>query len=201
MKFTKTLVLLGVAAIAAMALSATASATVFTDNNGHQFPEGTVGKSTNVGEVILDGTINIKCKRSLLEGQLESTGSSTETPEGTDTALTLEECGTNTVLVLGGGIVEVHTDEASANGNGILTSTGMEVTALTHNILGTVHCIYVTNETLLGTLDGSVKTGGRATYTLASAAIEQKATDFGCGQNAEMTAEYQVNNPSYVDVD
>jgi len=201
MKLAKTMVLLGVAAIAAMAFSATASATTLTNNNGETIGAGLVGETANVGELALDGTVNIKCKKSFLKGELTNAGGSESTVKGPISTLTAEECGPNTVTIVSGGSLEVHTDKASANGDGILTSTGLNATVLTHNILGTVHCIYETSGTTFGTLDGSKNTGGKATLTIDSAAIPRLSTDFGCGSTSEMTGEYQVNSPSYLDVD
>ena len=204
MKYAKMLGLLAVAAAALMAFAATASATTGTDSAGGSPVEvGDTIHATNVGEAVLDGTVNIKCKKSTVIGTVGSAGSATTTLSGNISTLTFEECGANTVTVLNKGNLEAHTDPEGqpANGNGTLTSTGAEVTVLTHNILGTVHCEYVTSETDVGTLDGSNNTGKTATLTVDSVPIPRRSTDFGCGSTSEWTAEYTVVTPDYLAID
>jgi len=205
MKYAKMLGLLAVAAAALMAFAGSASATTLTITNppGTKVvaPAHTPIVAHAVGETILDGTVNIKCKKSLVEGETENEGSSSTTVKGPLSKLTFEECGANTVTVVNKGSLEIHTDSATADGNGTLTSTGAEVTVLTHNILGTVHCIYITNETDVGTLDGSTKTGGTATLTVDSVPIPRASTDFGCGSTSEWTAHYTITSPDWLDVD
>jgi len=202
MKYAKMLGLLAVAAAALMAFAATASATTGTDSAGGSPVEvGDTIHATNVGEAVLDGTVNIKCKKSTVIGTVGSAGSATTTLSGNISTLTFEECGANTVTVLNKGSLEAHTFGATADGNGTLTSTGAEVTVLTHNILGTVHCEYVTSETDVGKLDGSNNTGGKATLTVDSVPIPRRSTDFGCGSTSEWTAEYTVATPAYLAID
>jgi hypothetical protein len=205
MKYAKMLGLLAIAAAALMAFAGSASATTGTDSAaGSPVEAGDTIHSTNVGEAILDGTVNIKCKKSTVSGTVGSAGSATTTLSGNISTLTFEECGANTVTVVSKGSLEVHTHENDPTGtssNGTLTSSGAEVTVLTHNILGTVHCIYVTNETDVGTVDGSKTTKGNATLTVDSVPIPRKTTDFGCGSTSEWTAEYTVTTPAYLDID
>jgi len=229
MKYAKMLGLLAVAAMALMAFASSASATTGTKHiiNANKETEtvpvavGDTIHATNVGEAILDGTVNIKCKKSTVSGTVSNAGSATETLSGNISTLTFEECGANTVTVLNKGSLSVHThwkvvidkpgtgEEQKtepeccepADGNGTLTSTGAEVTVLTHNILGTVHCEYVTNETDVGTVDGSNNTGKTATLTVDSTPIPRRSTDFGCGSTSEWTAEYTVSTPDYLAID
>jgi uncharacterized protein with beta-barrel porin domain len=231
MRYAKIFGLLAIAAAALMAFAGVASATTGTDSAGGSPVEvNDVIHSELVGEAVLDGTINVKCKKSTVNGKVTNAGSATETLKGEifpkseaepNGGLTFEECGANTVSVAKPGTLEIHThwkvvidkpgtkEEQktepecceAVSGRGTLTSSGAEVTILTHNILGTVHCIYVTNETDVGTLDGSKNTGGKATLTVDSVPIPRAATDFGCGSTSEWTAEYTVITPAYLDID
>ena len=200
MRHAKMLGLLTVAAAALMAFAATASATTGTDSAGGSLVEvGDTIHATNVGNTVLDGTINVTCKKSTVKDKTD--GNHEATLEGTVETLTFEECGANTVTVVNKGTLAIHTFGASADGNGTLTSSGAEVTVQTHNILGTVHCIYVTSATDVGKLDGSNSTGGTATITVDSVPIPRKSTDFGCGSTSEWTAEYTVSTPDYLAID
>jgi len=206
MKCTKMLGSLAVAATALMAFAATASATTGTDSAGGSPVEaGDTFHATNVGEAVFDGTISIKCKRSTVIGTVGNAGSATVTLSVSISTLTFEECGANTVTVIAKGSLEVHTDGPSADGYGVPTSSGAEVTILTHNILGTVHCIYVTENSYFGTIDGSNHTGGNATDTVDGARLFFKTTDIGCNPKGEteprLTAEYTVSTPSYLAID
>jgi len=202
MRFATILGLLAIAAAAVMAFAATASATTGTDSAGGSAVEVIDPiHATNVGNTVLDGTPSVTCKKSTMRGTVSNSGSDGSTLAAILSILTLEECGNNTVTVEKLGYVEAHTEGAVPNGNGTLTSTNVEVTVLTHNILGTVHCIYDTNATDLGRLDGSNNTGGTATITVDSAPLPRTGTDFGCGSTSELTAEYTVSTPDYLAID
>lgn len=204
MRNAKIIGLLTVAAVALMAYVAPASATTGTDSSGGSKVE--VGDSFlafNTGNVTLGagGHPSITCKKSTVGGTVGNAGSGSTTMGGNVSTLTFEECGSNTITVVNKGILEVHTDSASADGNGVFTSSGAEITMLSHNILGTVHCIYLTSETYLGTLDGSRNTGGKATLTVGSGPMPNKVTDFACSDTAEWAAEYTFSTPAYLDID
>jgi hypothetical protein len=202
MKYAMRLSFLALLTTAVVATAASsASATILTVPSGNNPGPGIVIKAQNVGETVLDGPVNVKCKKSNIEATVLNAGGPTETVVAPITSLTFTECGANTVNVVDFGSLEVHTDSATADGNGTLTSSGAEITVLTHNILGTVHCIYATESTDVGTLDGSKNTGGKATLTVDSVPIPRVSTDFGCGSTSEWTAEYTVNTPEYLDVD
>jgi hypothetical protein len=190
------------AAVALMAIAGTASATVLTGKGEEILKVGTKGKAVSEGPVVLSGTINITCQKSVVEGEITNAGSSTTTVEGKVTSLTFQECGSSTVTVLELGTAVTHTDSESANGNGVSTGSGGKATILTHNVLGTVHCIYTPPSTENGTILGSINNeGGAATVTGESVPVPQSATDFGCGSEASGTAKYVNETPAYVDVD
>ena len=103
-------------------------------------------------------------------------------------------CGTegssnDTIAVIKGGEEEI-------NSEGKVISTGLEFTIQVHRtIFGfpvTTHCIFATNNTLIGTLTQ----GEKPEIHAASAPIPQKATDGGCGsESLIMTGSYTVNTP------
>jgi hypothetical protein len=194
MKYAKMLGLLAVAAAALMAFAGSASATTLTDGSGGTLGVGTVIEAGNVGEAILDGTVNIKCKKSTVKGEVTNAGGASATVSGSVSPLTFSECGANTVTVSKGGTLEIH---GQAGNKGTLTSSGAEVTVLTHNILGTVHCIYTTEATDLGTVEG----GTGATLKIDSVPINRASTDFGCGSTSEWTAHYTVSKPATLNID
>lgn len=180
-----------------MAVAEGTQATPLTSPAGTHLEAGTEIHATNVGNVALDGTINLSCKKSTVKAKTNASG---ESGPGIVpvTSLALEECGSNTATVLKPGTLELH---ATEGGNGTITSTGAEITVLTHNILGTVHCIYYTEGTDLGTFTGSKTTGATATWGIDAMPILRKETDYGCGSTSELTAHYTFTSPDYLDVD
>jgi len=200
MKYAKMLGLLAIVAAAVMAFAGSASATELTNSaSGTKVAKGDTIHAENESNTVLDGTVNITCKKSTVDGTVSNAGGASATVEGSISSLTFTECGANTVTVSTGGELILH---AIGSGNGTLTSSKAKVTVLTHNILGTVHCIYTTGATHIGTLTGSNNLGGNtATLHIDSAAIPQESTDFGCGNDAEWTGDYLVDSPMYLSVD
>ena len=191
----------GLVVVAAMMFVASASATTGTDSSGGSPLEvGNVIHGTNVGNFALDGTINISCNKSTVSGTVSNAGSGSSTVTATLGTFTLEECGNNTLTVENKGILEYHTYGASADGNATVTSTGLAITELTHNILGTVHCTYKTNNSHFGTLTGSPKTGGTPLIHI-DVLLDFVSTDFGCSSEAEGTGAYSVSTPDYLSID
>lgn len=201
MKYVK---MLGLAAIAAAALMAfvgasSASATTLTS------PAGTVyaGKIKAVSETekptLTGGFKNVECENSEVAGEVKNKGSETETVSGPVNTLTFTGNCTCKVVVLENGTLEIHT--IAGTHNGTLTSTGAKVTVNCENtIFGTVHCIYVTNATDLGTLTGSSTTGGTATMDI-TAEIPRESTNVLCAEEAVWHAKYLVTEPDFLDVD
>jgi len=206
MKYARLFGMLALVAAASMAFVSTASATTATDSaEGSPVEVGDVIHAVSVGNVTTHGTVTLTCKKSTFQAVVTNPGSAATTLSGHLTALTFEECGNNTISVVNKGTFEIHTDHNSPNiidHNGTLTLTGTEITTLSHNILGTVHCIYVTEGTYLGTIDGSAnRSNGTATITSESPLIPYKSTDFGCGSGFEWTAHYTITTPDYLDID
>jgi hypothetical protein len=206
MKKMKILGLLVVAAATLMAFAGIASATTLTTSTDggithHQVPLNTVIRAVNEGKLALDTTVKVDCTGSTVEGKVTNEGGASATAQISITALTFEACN-HTVTVLHSGIREIHTESASSNGNGTLTSSGVEITVLTHGIVGTVHCLYTTNNTDIGRVTGSDNTGSTATLDIDSAPIIIDETSFGCGfGTAEWTGLYKFDSPDHLDVD
>lgn len=200
MKHLKPLGLLGLAMTAILVVFAgSASATEITS------PKGTVYNGTlsaeDISGITFEGPINVSCANSTWEAPIEKQGPSV-TVSGNLKNLSFTECGKTTMVVTKPGTFEIHTDGSSANGNGTLTSTGMEITSLFHvTIFGfpwTLHCITETNNTTLFTINGSVNTGGTA--RTGSLRIVDP-TDAICSEEVEWTGDYRITSPDYMDID
>ncbi|HEY6729844.1 MAG TPA: hypothetical protein VI039_02345 [Solirubrobacterales bacterium] len=188
-KYLAPLGLTALIAGALMAFPLGASATVITS------PAVTV-KGESEGSITLHGIVDLTCSNSVLEGTLEQFGPSV-TAKGAVSVLSFTECNQHLTTVASG-TMELH---ATSGGNGTLTSSGAKVTISFTTIFGTVHCVFATNNTLIGTLTGSKNTGGTATVDLNSAPIPVESGSFLCGSSAELTGNYKISTPDYVDVD
>ena len=195
MKYLKMLGLLAVAAASLMAFAGTASATI---TNGGGAYDGPLVSSSSNSE--LDGSVDVKCKSSVVEGSVEKGNTS-----GTISNLSFTECGGDTVTPIP--ITEVISSEPTVHktyygslavaSNGTVTSSGAEVTVQLHrSIFGfpiTTHCIYATNNTAVGTLTEGVNP---AVIHLSGTNIPQKPTDSACGESAQWTGTYTVSTPT-----
>jgi hypothetical protein len=211
MKYVKTL---GVAAVAAAALMAfvgasNASATVFcktppttgggsttgtTCPEGWAYPAGTRNHEVNVGKVLLKtGFKNIECEGSTIRGEIQNEGSATETPKGPVEKLTFENCNC-TVTVIQNGTQEFHWVPDTFNVT--ITSNGSQVTASCSTIFGTVHCIYVTENTDLGEITGSES--GAAAVVHIHAVIPRQSTNGLCDEESVWEGTYKVEEPKPV---
>ena len=190
---------LGVLAVVVlMTATVSAQATPLTSPAGTFISEGAELKAEAESTFTIEGTINIKCQKSILEGAVAAAGGASTTANIPLSKFTLEECGANTATVLKPGTLELH---ATEGGNGTATWSGAEITVLTHNILGTLHCIYTLEGTDIGTLTGSKTTGATATLDIGTVPLVQKSTDSGCGSTQNLTGSYKVTGPDYLDVD
>jgi hypothetical protein len=218
MKYVK---ILGLAAVAAAALMAfvgasTASATVLCKTEGIKNGTQTTGTTCPSGwafegeiHAVFEPTValpkaklttafkNIECEESTVTGKTTNEGSATETVDGKVEVLTFGKCNCE-VVVIKTGTLELHWIENSHNGT--LTSNGAEVTAQCESVFGPVHCIYVTENTDLGTLTGSATTGGTATMDIESANIPRLKTDPLCAETAKWDAKYKVTTPDALNV-
>jgi len=187
MKYVKMLGLLAVAAAALMAFAGTASAQL-TSPKGTPFTGTITGTSTDSH---LTGSVTIACKHSVVSGSI-SKGATT----GAISTLDFTGCEPDTVVVLKKGHLTI--DRVAAN-HGTVTSTGAEVTVLTHRtIFGfpvTTHCIYATNNTHIGTFTGSPNDTSHATIDI-NGSIPRIATDGTCGEDpAIWTGTYTITSP------
>jgi hypothetical protein len=200
MKHLKMLGLLGLAATAILAvLAGSASATELTSPKGTVYT-GTFSAETENG-ITFEGPFSVKCNNSRWEAVTEKQGPLI-TASGKLQNITFTECGKTTVSVNKPGTFEIHTDAASANGNGFMTSSGMEITTLFHvTLLGfpwTLHCITETQNTPIGTITGSLTTGETPK---TEPAPTPDPTDAACSESVEVTSSYQITSPHYLDID
>jgi hypothetical protein len=198
MKYVKMLgIAVGVAAVLmALGGAGTASATVLCKNNestsscNENYPSGTEFKSslsTGTKTILKTEFKTVECSKSTVSGKTETGGSATETVKGPLEALTFEECNCE-VKVLKKGTLEIHW--ISGGTNGTVTETGAEVTVNCSTIFGNVHCIYVTENTDLGTL-----TGGNPASLDVNASIPRLTTNALCTPTATWEASYEVTAP------
>jgi len=131
---------------------------------------------------------NIECGKSSLTSKVTSTG---KTIGASVEALTLEECNCE-VKVLAKGTLEL--EHIVSTTSATMKSTGTEVTTKCETIFGPVHCIYKTEATDLGTLEG----GNPAKIKISGANVPFLATDTRCSEGTESAkwdAEYEVTSP------
>ena len=167
-----------------------ASATVLTTAGGGVYTS-TI-KAEAVGSVVLKGVAEIKCGKSVLESTVESHGAEVRT-KGKVNSLSFSECGANTVSVIKAGTLEL---QDTSEGNGTLTSSGAEITVLTHNVLGTVDCVYTTSNTEIGTFTGSIATLPENPTMDISGTIPRTGGSGFCGSTGTWTGSYKVTTPS-----
>ena len=199
MKYVK---MLGLAAVAVAALMAfvgasSASASVLcktTPPSGicpanQAYPAGTEIHAVNQEKVVLHAEFGtLECEESTVSGTTEKEGSATETVKGNVTVLTFAKCNCE-VKVLKNGSLEIHAEDD--DGNGTLTANGQEVTTTCSTIFGNVHCIYVTENSNLGTVKG----GNPAVFT-GTPTISRKPTNALCSPQATWTANYKITSPT-----
>jgi hypothetical protein len=130
---------------------------------------------------------NVECSNSSLTTTLTNAGSGTGTVRGSIDTLTLQTCNC-TVTVLKKGTFELH--HISSTDNGTITATGTEVTTNCSTIFGTVHCIYATEATDLGTFKG----GSPAKLSISSELVPLSTSGL-CSEESRWEAEYEVTSP------
>ncbi len=200
MKFLKILSVAAIAAAALMAFAGSASATSLTITTESGATD-TVTTGATLSAELVSGTEatlkssfigEVKCAASTVAGEVTNAGGATETVKGSISTLTFTSCN-GTVTVVQKGTLEVHTEGASANGNGTLTSNGAEVTVE----LAGLHCIYSTSNTDIGKVAGTHT--GHDILTAASAAIPRTGGRSGafCGSSATWNAQYTITNLRY----
>jgi hypothetical protein len=200
MKYLKTFGLATLAAsLMALCIAGSASATVITGEGGKVLPAGSFSESVNQGNIILDAAIgNLECKKSVFAGKSTNEGGATETVKGNVETFTFSECNTTKLVVLTKGTTEAHTAEGEANNNGLVTSTGVEITVEFNGF----HCIFKTNNTAFGTETGSANTGGASVIDLASTVPRSGGRSGAfCGTTGTLTGTYKNVTPGIVNVD
>jgi hypothetical protein len=190
MKHIKFLGLLILTIAVQIAFVSTASATKLTSPEGTTLGVGTKIEGT-FGHINMTGTLNFTCAASSFEGRVTNAGGSfpTTNVSGNIEYLFFLECGNHTVDVKKAGSFSI---ERIGENRGTFRSTGMELTLVTHSVLiGTVHCIYVTNNTHLGTITG----GSFPSLSISSAPIPRVSTNFACGQELLLEGGYSIVAP------
>ncbi len=200
MKYVK---MLGLAAVAAMALMAfvgagTASATVLCKTTlttgcaaaGQDYPAGTKIHATSEGSAVLEttgGVVLDTCTGSTVKGKTSNTGGASETVSGPIEELAWGACSrtTNTLKL---GSLEVH--HIAGTDNGTLTATGgIEVTILT--IFGT--CTFGTGANLdIGRVTG----GAPATIDTDKTVVPKIAGNAACPAHGVWNANFIVTEPT-----
>lgn len=189
------------AALAAVLLGALAaspaSATILTDGSGKQLAAGTIIKAENESFPVFDWAWpEILCTKSTLEAEVTSAGGAESTVVAQIRSLTFSECGgTNCpVVALKNGELIIHTEGALSNGNGTVTSSGLELTTQCSN----VHCTWTTLAT-----DAGVIKGGSPASLWISMAYPRLGGESGvlCGNSQRWTAIYKITSPGSLSVD
>lgn len=202
MKYVKRLGLAAVAAAALMAFvgSSTASATVLCKVEGTGTTTGTTCPSgfaypagTQIRTSLVTGTIlrleteykTIECKKSEISSETNAEEAEEITgPEGT---FTDSECNCEVKVLKAG---TIRTRWISGTHNGTLLTTGSETTTTCSTIFGNVHCIYITNNTDIGT-----RTGGSPAKDDIHVETLLLSTNSLCAKRALWIAEYEVTSP------
>jgi len=197
MKYLKILGLAAVAAMALMAFAGSASATVLRSTSGI-LPAGTeidaslkAGTSASLTDTA--GHTLVTCTASTVKGKTANAGSATETVKGTVEKANLTfgtettKC-TVTVTTTEGGELEIHW--ISGTTNGTLTAKGFKIDINT--VLFGV-CTYIAGEGIdLGTLTGS--TTGEATMDI-NAVVKLVSGGGICEPTAKWVGTYTVTTP------
>lgn len=194
MKYVK---MLGLAAVAAMALMAfvgagSASADELCKNaTKKEVACEQVNALTSESEGITKLTTTFKtveCKKSAVSGSVSSQGAG-KAISGSITTLDFTECNCEVVVLKNGTLSATNIAETD---NGTVTSNGAEVTVFCEKtILGNIHCIYSTSNTHLGVLTG----GSTAILHAEEAEIPKLTTSAACAEKSKWDATYKVTSP------
>ena len=197
MKYAKTvgLTIVGAAVLMAFVGACTASATVLCKNNesasncNENYPS-----ETEITTSLVAGTKTklktefktVECSKSTISTKTENGGKQSEALRGSVSTLSFGECNC-TVNVMKKGSFEIQW--ISPN-DGTLKGSGTEVSVSCSTIFGTVHCIYATNNTGLGTF-----TGGNPAKIAVSAEVLRLTTSALCGEESTWEGNYEVTSP------
>jgi hypothetical protein len=207
MKYVRILGLLAVVATALTAFAATASATTLTDKTNAVAPyEGDI-HAVSGGKVILNGPgeVDVSCEAGTFQGKVTNKGGKdeAETVKIQLSEMDVSECGSNDVTVTKPGEFEIHTDKKGTNdGNGTVTWNGGSI-SVQYTVLG-FSCEYEAKPVDVGTLDGSRKTVDNKHPTAVvttGAKIPKTGGSFFCGTETELSVDWTITTPDYLDVD
>jgi hypothetical protein len=213
MKYLKMLGLAAVAAMAVMAFigAASASATVLCENTPAAGTDcnNPVKINTSIDFSVENGTSAIltgpfgeiidTCTGSTAKGPVTDPGSTTTTVKGSleaaaGGALTFTGC-TKTTTVITGGTIEVH--HITGTDNGTVTSSG--ATVIIHNTLFG-ECAYKTSNTDIGTITGRTSTGAQPTFDIKGTIPAEKSNSGVTCPNGVWEGSYEYTNTTLFDV-
>jgi hypothetical protein len=190
MKYMKMLGLAAVAAMALMAFAGTASATELY-SGATTLKAGTVIDASLTGSAILEttgGTVLNTCTGGTVKGKTANNGGPAETVKGNIEELTWTGCTRETITTKPGAL-EIH--HIAGTKDGTVIGSGSEVTI--NGLFGT-SCVYGTGPgTHLGTLKGT--TAGDATLAI-KATVPLTIPNWLCPSTAVWNANYTVTQPT-----
>lgn len=201
MKYLK---MLGLAAAAAAALmasvgSSSASAGVLCKEkadpcaaasrvkNGEEFSSQVMATKA---AFINTGVKNIECAKSTIAGKVTKEGGKGEVPEVALQALQFIECNCKVIVLKVGTFYVSHFVETF---NGTPFGTGQEIETKCSTIFGEVECIYATNNTKLGELQG-----GNPAILEVNAKLPFQAGSNPLCEEGIWTGKYEVTKPKPV---
>jgi len=197
MKYLKLLVMAAVAVAASLVVAGAGTAaaeTILCTEAALPCPIAKAdGVGTEVKASLVSGTSSkittsyktIECGKSSLTAKVTSAG---EKIGASVEGLSFEECNCE-VKVLGKGTLEL--EHVAATTSATAKSTGTEITTECSSVFGKIHCIYKTEATDLGTLEG----GNAAKLKISEANVPRLATSAFCAEKALWEAEYEVSSP------
>lgn len=185
MKYIKMLGLAAVAAMALMAFAGPAAATVLTYPHGTEYT-GNVVFSAEESLFLEASVIQITCTESTVEGTVST---NTTVASGAISTLSFSNCGSSTVDVLANGSMEVKP-------NGEVIAKGNRVTTEEFGI----SCVYGGGTT--GTKISTITPTTTATTAKISAELpKQTGSSFLCPSKALWEGAYTLTQPEYLVVD
>jgi hypothetical protein len=191
MKYLKILGLAAIAAMALMAFAGTASATVLNNGSGN-LGKGALIKSSLEGSSVLSSgetTLNT-CTGGQFTSEVSNPGGSAATVSGPNTTIDFENCASAVHTVLSG-TLEIH--HITGTTNGTVTASGV---VIRNTIFGT-SCDYESGTALhLGTL-----TGGKKATLHINVNVKESSPKFLCPDTANWTATFRVTSPETLNVE
>jgi hypothetical protein len=194
MKYVKILGLAAMALAALMALAGTASATTITSPKGTTYTNTIKAEASSTITLtsVFGGFGAISCKKSTVEGKVESHGAGV-TAVGAISSLTYTEC-SNPVTVVSKGTLELH-HIAGNEKEATLTSKNATIT-VHETLFGTCNFITSSTGTDIGNVTLTPSTGGAAVLDIKA----QIPSENGCGTGT-WEGTYKAVTPTTLYVD